>query len=85
MSYAADVAPEAMAAFGSVSIETQEAILDLLDRIAAEAPRFRRSQQFHALVVEEAHIRTDVGVEIDINHSLRLVRLMQLGWVTFRI
>jgi hypothetical protein len=79
MSYAAAVAPEALIELQKLDIEPQEAVLDLLDRLADEGPLLTEGPQFHDVLVIDGPTRVRMLLWIDVDHAHRVVRLAQLS------
>ena len=84
MSYALDMARSASTTFRGADFETQEAVLDLLERLAAEDPHLLPVVQSHRMRLRVPPRRTDVFLSIRADHTRRLLTLAALGWVTAR-
>lgn len=75
MSYALDVEPDAQAAFGVLDVEAQEAILDLLDRLAADGPALTPNNQRHLVVARTPTSFSYVFLNVSIVHARQTVHL----------
>jgi hypothetical protein len=79
MSYADAVAPDARTDFRNLEIETQEAVLDLMDEIAKEGPTLAAGVQDHELWVVVGGNRTRVFLRLEVDHTLRRIQLILIG------
>lgn len=81
MSYALDVEPDAQAAFSVLDVEAQEAILDLLDRLAADGPALTPDNQRHLVVARTPTSFSYVSFNLSIfpaRHTLHLASIEAL-------
>jgi hypothetical protein len=78
MSYALDVAPDAQAAFRTLDLEVQEAVLDVLDNLAREGPKLKPVKQGHLVLVSTPGGRTYVWLRLAVVHRRRTLTLATL-------
>lgn len=78
MSYALDVEPDAMKALGILDIDVQEAVFDLLDRLAAEVSGTDPAFERHDVSVRSPAGHAWVVLEIVFIHAQRTLRVVRL-------
>jgi len=79
MSYELDVALDARAVGRGLEFEAQEAVLDELDRIAAQPFSLPRGAVVRDVVVEIAGVRHYVFIQLSVSHPRRAVNVYRLG------
>ena len=84
MSYVLDVAPDAAATWRALDFETQEAVFDLLDRIADDAAQLPGGQQTHRVDVVAPPWSTFAVLWVVVNHESQTIRLRALVALTHR-
>jgi hypothetical protein len=82
MSYALSVAISARAAVNRLELEAQEAVFDLLDKLADEGSGLSNGPQRHFLVVSTTSAVTVTELQLFINHAAREVGLTRVfAWI----